>query len=141
MTGYADRPQHFKQLGDCLALPSSYLWPTALVLLGEELMIKKKPYDGVVVAVRYSSQGEIERVRVFERHGFVFTDRMMMNRTDLVERLQNGKRFKTGARLLYQGNDFEIKEDINLVKKNGSDVIIVGQTTSEHDTLGNLPIF
>ena len=104
-------------------------------------MIKKKPYDGVVVAVRYSSQGEIERVRFFERHGFVFTDRMMVSRGDLVERLQNGKRLKTGVRLLYQGNDFEIKEDINLIEKNGSNVIVVGQTTSDRDTLGNLPIF
>lgn len=103
-------------------------------------MIKKKPYDGVVVAVRYSSHGEIECVRAFERRGFVFTDRMMMNRSDLVERLQDGKRFKTGERIPYQGNDFEINEDIRLVKKNGANIIVAGQVASDQDSLGNLPI-
>ena len=36
-------------------------------------MIKKKPYDGVIVAARYTPQGEIELVRAFERRGFVFS--------------------------------------------------------------------
>ncbi len=103
-------------------------------------MIKKKPYDGVVVAVRYSSRGEIEWVRAFERHGFVFTDRMMMDRSTLVERLQDGKRFKTGERMPYLGNDFEINEDIRLVEKNGTNVIVAGQAPSDQDSLGNLPI-
>lgn len=104
-------------------------------------MIKKKPYDGVVVAVQYSSQGEIEWVRAFERHGFVFTDRLTMKRSELVERLQDGKRFKTGERLIYQGNDFEIIEDIQLIENNGDNVIVAGQNSSEQDSLGNLPIF
>lgn len=102
-------------------------------------MIKKKPYDGVVVAVRYSTQGKIEWVRAFERKGFVFTDRMMMNRSDLVERLQDGKRFKTGERMTYQGNDFEIKEDIHILEKNGANVIVAGQATSDRDSL-DIPI-
>ncbi len=103
-------------------------------------MIKKKPYDGVVVAVRYSPLGEIEQVRAFERHGFVFTDRMKLNRSELVERLQSGKRFKTGERIVYQGNDFKILEDIRLVEKDGSNVIIAGPSTSDQDALGNLPV-
>jgi hypothetical protein len=109
-------------------------------------MIKKKPYDGVVVAVRYTPQGQIDWVRAFERHGFVFTDRMMMNRDELVERLKAGKVFKTGERLIYQGNDFEVKEDILWIKKSGdgtdndNGVIVAGQGSSDRDSLGQLPI-
>ena len=103
-------------------------------------MIKKKPYDGVIVAVRYTPLGEIEWVRAFERRGFVFTDHMMMDRSALVERLQEGKRFKTGERMPYQGNDFEINEDIRLVEKNGANVIVAGQASSDMDSLGTLPI-
>ena len=77
-------------------------------------MIRKKPYDGVVVAVRYTPQGQIDWVRAFERHGFVFTDRMMLKRADLIERLEAGKRFKTGERKVYQGSDFEVLDDIHL---------------------------
>ena len=103
-------------------------------------MIKKKPYDGVVVAVRYTPQGQIDWVRAFERHGFVFTDRMLLKRSDLVERLQAGKRFKTGVRKTYQGSDFEVADDIRLVEKNGNAVVVVGQGSADQDSLGSLPI-
>jgi hypothetical protein len=62
-------------------------------------MIKAKPYDGVVVAVRYTPHGEIDWVRAFERRGFVFSDYRVMERNTLIERLQAGKRFKTGSRI------------------------------------------
>jgi len=104
-------------------------------------MIKKKPYDGVVVAVRYNPQGEIDWVRAFERHGFVFSDRVNLNRQALVSRLQAGKHFKTGERKPYQGSDFEVHEDIRLIEKNGSNVIVSGQGSSEErDMLKGLPI-
>lgn len=103
-------------------------------------MIKKKPYDGVVVAVRYNAQGEIDWVRAFERHGFVFTDRINLDRQTLVDRLKAGKRFKTGTRKTYQGSDFEVREDVRLVEKNGSNVIVSGQASAERDLLEGLPI-
>ena len=107
-------------------------------------MIKKKSYDGVVVAARYTSQGEIEWVRAFERHGFVFSDRVMMKRETLVKRLREGKRFKTGERIIYKGNDFKINEEIRLIEKDdGADngcVIIAGDAQSSQDSLGNIPI-
>jgi hypothetical protein len=103
-------------------------------------MIKKKPYDGVVVAVRYTEQGEIDWVRAFERHGFVFTDRINLDREALIERLEAGKRFKTGERKPYQGSDFDVKDDIRLIDRNGSHIIVTGENSSEHDSLEDLPI-
>jgi len=103
-------------------------------------MIKKKPYDGVIVAARYTSQGKIDWVRAFERHGFVFSDRLTMDRQTLIERLREGKRFKTGQRMVYQGNDFKIDEDISLIEIDGESVIVTGEISSKHDSLGNLPI-
>jgi hypothetical protein len=103
-------------------------------------MIKKKPYDGVVVAVRYTPKGEIDWVRAFERHGFVFSDRMNLDREMLLARLEAGKRFKTGARKVYQGNDFDIHDDIRVEEKNGNSIIVAGKPSSEQDSLGDLPI-
>ena len=102
-------------------------------------MIKKKPYDGVVTAVHYSPDGNIAWVRAFERHGFVFTDRMNLSREALIERLKEGKKFKTGVRKTYQGSDFEVDGDLQLIEKNGGYVITAGQA-AEKDSLGNLPI-
>lgn len=103
-------------------------------------MIKKKSYDGVVTAVRYTSQGEIDWVRAFERRGFVFTDRINLSRESLVALLKAGKRFKTGSRIIYMGSDFEIFEDIQIIEKNGNFVIVAGQQSTDHDALGELPI-
>lgn len=103
-------------------------------------MIKKKAYDGVVVAVRYTPQGQIDWVRAFERHGFVFSDRLNLDREMLLERLQAGKRFKTGSRKIYQGNDFETFEEIRVEEKDGVSVIVAGEGLAGQDSLGNLPI-
>jgi hypothetical protein len=106
---------------------------------GED-MVKKKSYDGVIVAARYTSQGEIDWVRAFERHGFVFLDCVMMKRETLIAHLRDGKRFKTGERITYRGNDFRIKETVHLIEKGVSNVIIAGDAPSSQDSLGNLPI-
>jgi hypothetical protein len=104
-------------------------------------MIKKKPYDGVVVAARYSQEGEIEWVRAFKRHGFVFSDRVLMDRETLISYLREGKRFKTGERLIYQGNDFKVDEDIRLIENDSGSVIVAGADSPNQDSLGRVPIF
>jgi hypothetical protein len=119
-----------------------FCWvPSANILAadGEKYMIKKKPYDGVIVAAHYTPKGEIDWVRAFERHGFVFSDRVQLNRENLVEQLRNGKRFKTGERVTYLGNDFRIKEDVRLVEMTGGNVILAGDVSSKQDALGNIP--
>ncbi|MFC1996906.1 hypothetical protein ACFLXI_04780 [Chloroflexota bacterium] len=103
-------------------------------------MIRKKPYDGVVVAARYTQQGELDWVRAFVRQGFVFSDRLLLDRETLVEHLQEGKRFKTGERMIYHGNDFKIIEDIHLIESDSGNLIIAGTGSSNQDSLGNIPI-
>lgn len=103
-------------------------------------MIKKKPYDGVIVAARYTSQGDIDWVRAFVRHGFVFSDRMDMDRETLLKNLREGKRFKTGERITYHGNDFKISDDIQLIENDAGSKIIAGDISKNHDSLGNIPI-
>ena len=56
-----------------------------------------KKFDGVVEAVRYKS-GQIVMVRAFERRGAAFSDRILMDRKELLGRLKDGKRFVTGKR-------------------------------------------
>jgi len=57
-----------------------------------------------------------------------------------VQRLKAGKRFKTGSRKIYQGSDFEIYDDIQMIDKNEASVIVAGQQSAERDALGDLPI-
>jgi len=106
-------------------------------------MIKKKPYDGVVVAAHYNLQGQVEWVRAFERRGFVFHDRVKMDRKTLVDHLRDGKNFKTGIRILGHGNDFNVHEDLHLIERGDEEqncYIVAGEGSPSRDSLGDLPI-
>jgi hypothetical protein len=47
-----------------------------------------KKFDGVIEAVHFKD-GQIAYVRAFERRGFAFTDRIILNRNQLLERLKS----------------------------------------------------
>jgi hypothetical protein len=104
-------------------------------------MIKKKKYDGVIEAVRYAPDGKIDCVRAYERSGFVFSDWLMLDRESLLERIKNGKRFHTGRRKTFLGNDFDIVDSVRLVGEKGSEVIIAGEAKGKQDNLEGTPIF
>jgi len=65
----------------------------------------KKP-DVVVEAVRYSD-GKIGFVRGFERRGSTYSDRLLIGRADLIERLKKGMRVVLGHRTEYMASTFE----------------------------------
>ena len=46
-----------------------------------------KKFDGVIEAVHYSRGGQIDFVRAYERRGVTFSDRVLLNRKTLLERL------------------------------------------------------
>ena len=79
-------------------------------------------FDVVVEAVRYKN-GKIELVRVYERRGASFTDRILMDRKTLLERLKDGKRFVTGQRKEYLASTFEVGKPVKLVGGDGKQVV------------------
>jgi hypothetical protein len=103
-------------------------------------MVKVKKYDGVIEAVRYTSEGQIDWVRAYERRGFVFTDWLKLDRQTLKERLQTGARFYTGRRKAFHGNDFDIAEVVFLVGEKDNEIIVAGDSQSEKDYLAETPI-
>jgi len=97
-------------------------------------------YDGVVEAVRYQPNGQIELVRVYEKRGFVFSDHILLDRPTLVERLTKGRKFVTGQRKSYVANEFETGKSLHLAGK--SEVVITTkEQAGSQDFLANVPIF
>lgn len=96
-----------------------------------------KKVDGIIEAVRYSPDGKIEVVRAYVRHGVVWSDRILLRRQNLSERLKQGKRFVVGERKLYLGSMFETGTDVHQVQDN---IVTDGQTNA-HDLLNGVPIF
>jgi len=93
--------------------------------------------DGVVEAVRYTPGGEVALVRTYERHGVVWSDRVMLERKDLVERLQKGKRYMIGERKEFLGSVFNTGPAVRYVNQH----LVADGGAAAQDRLVGVPIF
>ncbi len=105
-------------------------------------MMARKKFDGVVEAVRYASDGKISLARVYERRGPTFTDRILLTREELVERLKAKKRFYIGRRKPYLASTFELDgQPVTLSGERGKEVIQTGKQPGDSDRLEGAPLF
>ena len=100
-----------------------------------------KKYDGVIEAVRYAPDGRISTVRVYERHGPVFTDRLLLSREALVDRLKSGKVFVAGRRKPYLASTFDVFNRVRLLQNDGQEIVASENETADHDQLKDVPLF
>lgn len=98
-------------------------------------------YDAVVEAVRYDEDGRIDMVRVYERRGPTWSDRVLMKRDVLIERMKSGKRYYSGSRLAHLAGTFEVNAELRLAGKRGEEVVTTRTSTSDCDRLDGVPIF
>jgi hypothetical protein len=99
-----------------------------------------KKFDGVIEAVRYKN-GQIEIVRTFERRGAAFTDRIMLNRHEFLERLKKGKKYFVGKRKEFLAGSFDVQDKpVQVLDRNGQEVIST-RAEADHDELEQAPVF
>jgi hypothetical protein len=98
-------------------------------------------YDGIVEAVRYNADGQIDVVRVYERRGPTWSDRLLMKRDVLVERLKDGRKYYTGIRKAHLAGTFEVNAELRLRGKAGEEVVVTRTSTSDCDRLEGTPVF
>jgi hypothetical protein len=93
--------------------------------------------DGIIEAVRYTADGNIAVVRVYERRGAVWSDHVLLERQELTDRLKQGKRYAIGERKIYLGGVFNTSR---LVYQAEGKIITKGQA-GEYDLLTGVPVF
>ena len=98
-----------------------------------------KKFDGVIEAVRYKN-GQIVTVRAYERRGAAFSDRVLIDRKELLERIKAGKQFVVGARKEFWAGTFDEAKAVQLVTRAGKDLIAT-RAEAEHDELESALIF
>ncbi|HUH98659.1 MAG TPA: hypothetical protein VLZ89_14945 [Anaerolineales bacterium] len=96
-------------------------------------------FDGVIEAVRYKG-GKIDVVRAYERRGATFSDRVLLSRKTLIERLRQGRRFVTGQRKLLMASTFEVGKPVNLLGAQDAQIIAT-RDPAERDELEDVPAF
>jgi len=102
----------------------------------------QKKYDGVIEVVRYAPEGKISEVRIYERRGPTFSDRVLISRMELLQRLRAGKKFGVGKREEFMASTFKVSNDVRLAGSRGQEVIVAGGTKStERDDLQGVPLF
>jgi len=98
-----------------------------------------KKFDGIIEAVRYKN-GQITVVRGYERRGASFSDRMLIDRKGLLERIKDGKLFLIGSRKEYLAGSFEEGKSVKLVSSDGKEFITT-RDQADHDELEETPFF
>jgi hypothetical protein len=97
-------------------------------------------YDGVVEAARWDDRNHLKWVRAYLRRGPVWSDLTMLDREALVEQINAGKRFVVGRRIPQLAGSFEVYKPVNLVEKNGHQILVTGDLQVERDTLEGVPL-
>jgi hypothetical protein len=98
-----------------------------------------KKVDGVIEAVRYKN-GQIEVVRAYERRGAAFSDHLLIDRQELLDRIKSGKKFVTGTRREFMAGTFEEGKTIEVVRRAGKDFIAT-RADVDRDNLEPAPVF
>ena len=97
-------------------------------------------FDGVIEAVRYKD-GQIDIVRTFERRGAAFTDRIMLDRKEFLDRLKKGKKYLVGKRKEFLAGSFDVREElVQVLNRDGRDIIST-RAGADHDELEQAPVF
>jgi hypothetical protein len=100
-----------------------------------------KKFDGVIEAVRYNPNGQIALVRAYVLRGVTYSDRVLLDRETLVERLKKGKKFITGQRKEFLGSTFDFGKPLKIVDKNGGFLITTREDASQRDEVEGTPVF
>ncbi len=99
-----------------------------------------KKFDGVVEAVHYTPDGRVAWVRVFERRGPTFTDRIILDRKTLIERLKSGKNFVAGQRVPLKASTFETSNPQIVIQLDGQGFLTTGNILANKDDLEGIPV-
>ncbi len=96
--------------------------------------------DGVLEAAHYKADGQLDWVRVYERRGSGFSDRLLLSRDAFIEQLKAGKRYYVGERIMNMGGQFNVTKLVRLLDKGSKPVITVGDGNPDADDLTGVPL-
>lgn len=98
-----------------------------------------KKFDGIIEAVHYKN-GQIVTVRAYERRGATFSDCVLIERKDLLERIKSGKKFLTGVRKEYLASTFQEGKPVQIMNRDGKDFIST-RIGADRDELEQVPVY
>jgi hypothetical protein len=99
----------------------------------------RKKIDGVIEAARYKN-GQLVLVRAYEKRGTTFSDRVLLERKTLLERLQKGQQYFTGSREEFRASTFKVGRPVLIVKLDDRELLATHKNATR-DELEEVPVF
>jgi hypothetical protein len=99
----------------------------------------KPKYDGVIEAVHYQPDGQVDWVRAFERRGPTWSDYVILKRGTLVQKMKAGKKFVAGRRIPQLAGTFEVSAPVKLVIDGDKELLVTGEQSAKQDRLEGVP--
>jgi hypothetical protein len=100
----------------------------------------KPLFNGVVEAVHYDPDGKVAWVRVYERRGPTFSDRLIINRQTFIERIKAGRKYLAGRRVPLMASTFETSDAIHYIQDGDAGVLVTGERQAKRDNLEGVPV-
>jgi hypothetical protein len=98
-----------------------------------------KKIDGVIEAVRYKN-GHLMVVRAYERRGATFSDRVLLERKTLLERIRLGQQYLTGTREELHASTFKTGKPVLIINLDDRELLATREDAT-HDELEEVPVF
>ena len=83
-------------------------------------------FDYLVEAIHYSPTGELEKIRLYERRGPSYSDRIIINRDELIQYLIAGKKVAAGNRVSFLASTFTQTGVIQISGPKEAPVLVMG---------------
>lgn len=99
----------------------------------------EKKFDGVIEAVHYTSEGQIDWVRAYLRRGVAWGDRVIIHRDDLIKEIKSGHKMMLGKRVEFMGGTFEVTTQVKVAGASGHEVLTTSGA-SDRDTVEGAPV-
>ena len=100
----------------------------------------KNKLDGVVEAVHYKPNGDVDWVRAYVRRGAAWSDHILLGREELIRRLKAGKRYLIGQRIPLKASTFDVTTPLRVIRAGGKEYLVTNQSQAERDYLEGVPI-
>jgi len=100
----------------------------------------KQKFDGVIEAVHYKPDGQVDWVRTYLRRGPTFSDYILLDRQTLIEHLKSGKKYMVGERIPQLASTFEVTRPVKVIQNGSRDILVVGDIQSDQDRLEGVPL-
>jgi hypothetical protein len=97
-------------------------------------------YDGVIEAVHYRQDGQVDWVRAYLRRGAAWSDRVILKRAELIQEITSGKRMMIGQRVEYMAGTFNVSAHLEVAGPSGKQVLLTNSANADHDILEGIPV-